>query len=141
MYIPPHFEEPRIEVLHGLIQTRPLATVVTLSAGGIVANHLPLHLSPAEGPFGVLRGHVARANPIWRDLVPGVPALAVFQGPDGYVSPSCCPKLSKNAMLSSVIVFSTFRLSFAFSTLPEFTMASHLFPPIYTTSLDSTITA
>lgn len=88
MYIPPHFEESRIEALHELILARPLATLVTLSSGGINANHIPLHLSPESGPFGILRGHVARANPMWSELVQDVETLAIFQGPNAYVSPS-----------------------------------------------------
>jgi transcriptional regulator len=91
MYVPAHFEESRIEVLHGLIRTHPLATVVTLSPGGIDANHIPLHLSSDAGAFGTLRGHVARSNPMWRDVITGVEALAMFQGPDSYVSPSWYP--------------------------------------------------
>jgi transcriptional regulator len=88
MYIPPHFEQPDIEVMHELIRNRPLATLVTLGSDGINANHIPLHLSPAPEPFGVLLGHVARANPIWRDLESDVDTLAIFHGPDAYISPS-----------------------------------------------------
>lgn len=91
MYIPSHFEEPRIEVMHDLIQTRPLATVITLSSGGIDANHIPLHLSDTEGRLGVLRGHVARANSMRHELIQDVEALAVFHGPDSYISPSWYP--------------------------------------------------
>ena len=69
MYIPPHFEQADIEVMHELIRNRPLATLVTLGSNAINANHIPLHLSPAPEPYGVLRGHVARSNPIWRDLL------------------------------------------------------------------------
>jgi transcriptional regulator len=54
---------------------------------GIVANHIPMETS-SEPPFGVIRGHVARANPLWRDYRPGTEALAVFQGPQTYISPS-----------------------------------------------------
>lgn len=88
MYVPPHFEESRVEVLHELIRTHPLATLVTLSPGEIDANHIPLHLSEEQGRFGILRGHVARSNPIWRDLVSDVETLAIFHGPDSYVTPS-----------------------------------------------------
>ena len=88
MYIPPHFEQPNIEVMHELIRSRPLATLVTFGSSGINANHIPLHLSPTPEPFGVLRGHVARSNPIWHDLAPDIDALAIFHGPDAYISPS-----------------------------------------------------
>jgi len=88
MYIPSQFEQPDIDVMHELIRNRPLATLVTLGPDGINANHIPLHLSPAPEPFGVLRGHVARANPIWRDLESDVDTLAIFHGPDAYISPS-----------------------------------------------------
>ncbi|MGZ8182702.1 MAG: FMN-binding negative transcriptional regulator [Methylobacter sp.] len=88
MYIPPQFEQPDIDVMRDLIRNRPLATLVTLGANGINANHIPLHFSPTPGPFGVLRGHIARANPLWRDLFSDVETLAIFHGPDAYVSPS-----------------------------------------------------
>ncbi len=91
MYVPSHFEETRLEVLHSLMRAQPLATVVTLAAEGINANHIPLHLCPDQGRFGALRGHVARSNPIWSDRVQDVEALAIFQGPDGYISPSWYP--------------------------------------------------
>jgi transcriptional regulator len=88
MYSPPQFEQPNIEVMHELIRNRPLATLITLDANGINANHIPLHLSPAPEPFGVLRGHVARANPLWQNLVIDNESLVIFHGADAYISPS-----------------------------------------------------
>lgn len=96
MYVPAHFAELQTDVMHGLIQAHPLATLVTLSNEGIDANHLPLHLSPAEGPFGTLRGHIARTNPLWRGSIPDSEALAVFHGPDSYISPSWYPTKSED---------------------------------------------
>lgn len=92
MYLPRHFEETRPEVLHALMRAQPLATLVTLSASGdIDANHIPLFFSEETGGLGSLRGHVARANPLWRALLEGATALAIFHGPDGYISPSWYP--------------------------------------------------
>ena len=91
MYLPKHFEEMRVDVLHDLIRAHPLAAVVTLTATGLDANHLPLEIDSAPPPFGTLRGHVARANPLWRSFSPDVEALAIFQGPNAYVSPSWYP--------------------------------------------------
>lgn len=88
MYTPKHFEEPRIDVMHELMRARPLATLVTLTSGGLDANHIPLHLIDQPAPFGTLRGHVARANPLWRDFSPDTEVLAIYQGPDSYITPS-----------------------------------------------------
>lgn len=88
MYMPAHFQEDRVEVLHALIREHPLAVLVTLGAGGLSASHIPLEIDPEPAPFGTLRGHVARGNPQWREFRPEVEALAIFQGPASYVSPS-----------------------------------------------------
>jgi transcriptional regulator len=91
MYLPKHFEETRVEVLHDFIRSHPFGALVTMTAGGLDANHIPFEVDPAPGPFGTLRGHVARANPVWREVAPGTAALVMFQGPDTYVSPAWYP--------------------------------------------------
>lgn len=87
MYVPSHFEETRTEVLHRLVHDHPLAALIAYTPDGLEANHVPLELEPGLGPLGTLRGHVARANPMWRTASSAVEALAIFQGPDHYVSP------------------------------------------------------
>lgn len=91
MYLPSHFTETRPQVLRALMHAQPFATLVTHGAGGLTADHLPLELDDAPAPFGTLVGHVARANPLWRELGDGVPALAIFHGPQAYVSPAWYP--------------------------------------------------
>lgn len=88
MYNPPHFQESRVEVMHGLMRAAPLATLVALAADGLFANHLPLEIDPEPAPYGMLRGHVSRANRLWRDASPSIDALAIFEGPRAYVSPT-----------------------------------------------------
>ena len=95
MYNPPHFQEQRPEVLHQLMREHSLAALVTLGPEGLIANHVPLILYPDTGPLGTLRGHLSRLNPQWRDSLPEVPALAIFQGPSAYITPSWYP--SKDA--------------------------------------------
>jgi transcriptional regulator len=87
MYTSTHFDETRADVLHDLIARHPLATVIVNGAQGLVADHIPFELAAptADAPFGVLRAHVARANPLWRHVGE---AMLVFQGPAAYVSPS-----------------------------------------------------
>lgn len=89
MYIPKHFEEPRAEVMQALIRDYPLATLVNLSADGLNANHIPLHwIEEGDSPYGSLRGHIARSNPLWTDFDPQTEILAVFQAENAYISPS-----------------------------------------------------
>ncbi|THC43237.1 FMN-binding negative transcriptional regulator [Massilia sp. Mn16-1_5] len=90
MYIPPHFDEPRTEVLHELIRQHPFGTLVTHGADGLDANHLPFELAP-EGAIGTLRAHVARANPVWRELTDGAEVLVIFRAGDAYISPNWYP--------------------------------------------------
>jgi transcriptional regulator len=91
MYVPKHFEETRVGVLHDFIRTHPFGALVTMTPGGLDANHIPFEIDPAPGPFGTLRGHVARANPVWREGAPDAAALVMFQGADRYISPSWYP--------------------------------------------------
>ena len=91
MYNPPHFREDRLEVLHNLMRQHRFATLVTLGPDGLMASHVPLLLNIEPGPLGTLRGHLARPNLQWRDSRADVEALAIFQGPDAYISPSWYP--------------------------------------------------
>ena len=93
MYLPAHFAESRAEVLHALIRSHPLGLLVTQNGdGSIAANDIPFVLDASDdGSPGVLRAHVARANPLWRTARGDVESLVVFQGPQGYVSPAWYP--------------------------------------------------
>ncbi len=91
MYLPSHFEEKRLDVLHELVRTHPFGTLVTSNQGHLDANHIPFELVQDGTPFGTLRAHVARANPVWRDFSPEMEALAIFQGPQAYITPSWYP--------------------------------------------------
>ncbi|HYE40652.1 MAG TPA: FMN-binding negative transcriptional regulator [Ramlibacter sp.] len=88
MYTPKHFDEDRADVMRALIRAHPLATLVTLGAEGLDANHIPLQIVPGPGSHGSLVGHIARANPMLDSLDHGVDVLAVFHGPQAYISPS-----------------------------------------------------
>lgn len=87
MFVPEPFEETRVEVLHELIRAHPFGVLVTLNEGNLEANHLPFELDSEPAPFGTLRGHVARANPVWHAHAGANETLAIFQGPQAYISP------------------------------------------------------
>jgi transcriptional regulator len=88
VYIPTAFCVPDAPRIHELMREHSFATLVTWSAEGPFATHLPLLLDASRGPYGTLRGHVARANRQWHDFESGGEALAIFHGPHSYVSPS-----------------------------------------------------
>jgi transcriptional regulator len=90
MYQVGAFREERIDVMHALMRSHRLATLVTVHDGVPEANHLPLLIDPEPSPNGTLHGHVARANPLWRQA-DGQEVLVIFQGPQAYVTPSWYP--------------------------------------------------
>jgi transcriptional regulator len=96
MYIPKHNEEKRVSVMHSLIASSPLGTLVTLGASGLFATHIPMVLEDDGTQFGVLRGHISRANPQWRDFVPTVDALAIFAGHQHYITPNWYPETKEH---------------------------------------------
>lgn len=87
MYIPPAFKDTELASIHETIRGARLANLVTSTASGLLCTPLPLFLDAREGEHGVLYGHVAKANPQWKE-VPTGEALAIFNGPDAYVTPS-----------------------------------------------------
>ena len=91
MYLPSAFRQDDLAELHAQLQASPFALLTSAGATGVQASHLPLLLAPDEGEFGTLYGHFARANPHWRDLQGSTEALAVFSGPDAYISPGWYP--------------------------------------------------
>ncbi|HIJ61630.1 MAG TPA: FMN-binding negative transcriptional regulator [Rhodospirillaceae bacterium] len=88
MYTPSAFRENSINTMHDLMHARPLGLLVTHGATGLQASPLPFLLYADEGQWGVLRAHVARANPHWRELSGMTECLIIFQGVDGYITPS-----------------------------------------------------
>ncbi|TDY20253.1 PaiB family negative transcriptional regulator [Paraburkholderia sp. BL6665CI2N2] len=94
MYMPAHFEENRPEVLHRLIAEQPFGALITNGPNGLDANHVPFEFevpSTAGETHGILRAHVARANPVWQEAAANPEALVIFQGPAAYISPNWYP--------------------------------------------------
>jgi transcriptional regulator len=91
MYQPPHFREDRIEVQHDLIRDHPLGLLITAGEGGLMANPIPFLLDSEAAGLGVLRCHLARPNPQWRELLGVEECMAIFQGPQSYIAPSWYP--------------------------------------------------
>ena len=88
MYLPPAFRIDDLASQHEAMRRHPFATLVTRSGPGIVADHLPFMIDAERGDKGVLRAHVARANPLWRTHPADSEALVIFAGADRYITPS-----------------------------------------------------
>ncbi|WP_024303015.1 FMN-binding negative transcriptional regulator [Pseudogulbenkiania sp. MAI-1] len=91
MYLPAHFNESRTDILHECIAQHPFGTLITHGKSGLDANHFPFELAVNEGELGVLRAHIARANPLWQDVENGDEVLVVFRAGDAYISPNWYP--------------------------------------------------
>jgi transcriptional regulator len=88
MYQPEHFKLEERTALHEVMRAHPLGQLISAGASGLQANPVPFKLHADEGEHGTLRTHLARPNGQWRDFVDGCDVLVVFQGPQGYVTPS-----------------------------------------------------
>lgn len=91
MHIPKVFQEKNIETLHLMIKSHSLGAWITSMDDELEVNHIPFILEPSSGEYGVLRGHVNKANPVWKLLFSIKKSVVIFQGPQAYISPSWYP--------------------------------------------------
>jgi transcriptional regulator len=96
LYNPAQFKQEDVGALHAAIRENGFGTLVTLGAEGLEASHVPMLIDPAPAPYGTLIGHVSKANPQWRTARPDVPALAMFLGPNAYITPAWYPTKQEN---------------------------------------------
>ena len=91
MYLPAHFAITQPDEWHRILRAHPLGILITQTAEGLDANHIPFEFDAAPGGLGRLTGHVARANPVWQQCRNGAEVLVVFRGVEGYISPNWYP--------------------------------------------------
>ena len=96
MYTPRAFAIDDLSQLHELILATRLAILVTHGEQGLQASHVPVLLHREQGPNGTLYGHLAKANPQWKDLRDGAEAMLIFPGADAYVSPGFYPSKAEH---------------------------------------------
>jgi transcriptional regulator len=100
VYNPPHFRETDLPALHAQILGTGFATLITVGANGSIlgpiVSQLPMLLDPQDGARGTLTGHLARGNPQWKDSDFTKPAIAMFTGPNAYVSPTWYPSKAEH---------------------------------------------
>lgn len=114
MYIPKFNEETRLPVLDQLMRSHPLAALVTMGSSGLFATHLPVVLHRESESHAVLRGHLSRANRQWREFDAAVSALAIFTGPEHYITPAWYPE---KAVSGKVVPTWNYAVVHAYGTL------------------------
>lgn len=116
MYVPANFREDRVELLHEWIRRIAFGSLVTLGADGLMASHAPVLVEAEPAPYGRLLGHLARANPHWQTARPEIAALAIFTGPQSYISPGWYPTKRESGKVvptwNYVAIHATGRLRF-----------------------------
>ncbi len=91
MYTPKMNAEEDVTTLRAFVRENSLCALVTRTEAGLVASHIPMVLHEDGAGFGTLRGHLARANPQWKELAAEKEALGIFTGPQHYISASWYP--------------------------------------------------
>mgnify|MGYP002713029459 CR=1 FL=1 len=91
MYNPKHFKIVDEQSIYEFIHQHPLGTVISLRAGEMEAEHIPLLLNKSSTSKRILQGHIAKANALWKECNAGAQVLAIFQGVDAYISPNWYP--------------------------------------------------
>jgi transcriptional regulator len=91
MYIPSHFVENDLTVLRAAIKRLQFGNLVTLNGQSLLATQMPMFIDDQVGHYGLLEGHISRANQQWTRLTPSIHALAMFSGPNTYISPGWYP--------------------------------------------------
>ncbi|WP_343595059.1 FMN-binding negative transcriptional regulator [Acinetobacter sp.] len=88
------FEEKNTQVLFDLIQNHRLGTLVTSFEGELDANHIPFEVIEQPNSFGLLRAHIAKANPLYQQLLEhkDTSVLVIFQSDNAYISPNWYPE-------------------------------------------------
>jgi len=96
MYIPKHFEESNVTVLHDFIRQHPFATLITTTKDGLNADHLPVFLNTTDASQIRLQGHIATSNPLWKNISANSDCLIIFQGDNAYITPNWMPSKQIN---------------------------------------------
>lgn len=96
MYNPSHFVENRPDVLAKFIEEHPLAILTTCGEDGPEATHVPVIWHREVAGYGALRCHLARKNSHWKSVASSAPVLAIFAGPEHYITPNWYPSTTEH---------------------------------------------
>ncbi len=88
MYIPAIFKNENPEEIKDFIQKNSFGILINQSNGKLLATHIPLELDTNKNGKQVLYGHISKENPQWKGFLENDEILAIFSGPNSYISSS-----------------------------------------------------
>ena len=88
MHVPDHFSVNNATSAYEIMRRHSFATLVSGHTTSLTASHLPLLWTDSEQGHGLIQGHMARANSQWQDFSEDSEVMAIFTGPDSYISPN-----------------------------------------------------
>jgi transcriptional regulator len=88
MYTPKCFDDSTIEEVREFITKNSFGILINTLEGKLWATHIPMEFAVNAEGNEVLTGHIAKGNVQWKGFKPHQEALAIFQGPHSYVSPT-----------------------------------------------------
>ncbi|MBF6607449.1 MAG: FMN-binding negative transcriptional regulator [Flavobacterium sp.] len=88
MYIPDIYKNEDPEQIRGFLRKFSFGILVNRNYGKFWATHTPMELEQDENGKEFLYGHISRENPQWQSFASGEEVMAIFNGPNSYISPS-----------------------------------------------------
>jgi transcriptional regulator len=89
-YVPQHFNMCSTQQQHNFIEKYNFGQLIVADVEDLYIAHLPFYLDRTLSISGSLLCHVAKANPIWKNIKKAR-ISAVFTGPHAYISPRWYP--------------------------------------------------
>ena len=88
MYIPDIYKNEDPDAIREFLRTYSFGILVNRNYGKLWATHTPMELERNSDGHEVLYGHISRENPQWQSFASGEQVLAIFSGPNSYISSS-----------------------------------------------------
>ena len=96
MYNPQYFNISDQEEQINMIERNPFGSLITIQNGQLEADHIPFIIDRNNDGNINLLAHVARANPVWKNVRNLEQVMILFKGEDGYISPNWYPGKKEN---------------------------------------------
>lgn len=88
MFIPDIYKNENQEEIRAFLVKYGFGILVNQTNGKLCATHIPLELDTNKEGKEILLGHISKENPQWKGFADNDQVLAIFSGPNSYISSS-----------------------------------------------------